>query len=397
MKRIYLTAVFSALLVLFAVTGFRVLCFHDDADRTMKIGFLYVGDASTSYTSNFIKAQSAVEREYGDRVETIAKYNVPDGGEEEALQELVDEGCALIFSTSFAYGNKAKEFAGRYPDIQFCQATCANANEEPVYSNYHTFMGAIYQGRYISGVVAGMKLRELIGQNVIDRSQAKVGYIGAFAYPEVISGYTAFFLGVRSVVPEAEMTVTYTNSWSDYALEKKYAARLLAEGCVILSQHSDTAGPAAACEETMRSQAVYHVSYNQSMADIAPTTYLVGCKINWEPYILAAVQAVFDGKKIEDCMRGNKNGNDIGAGFDEGWVQMLELNELIAAEGTKEVIEDLTRQFEKGGLQVFQGDYTGVDPNDETDVCDLKQGYMENENSSAPTFHYVLKDVITVE
>ena len=143
-----------------------------------------------------------------------------------------------------AYGEKTKEYAEAYPEIQFCQATCSNANEEPVLKNYHTFMGNIYQGRYISGVVAGMKLQELIEDGEITPGQAKAGYIGAYSCAEVISGYTAFFLGIRSVVPGATMTVRYTNTWGNHLLEKECAKKLIDEGCVIISQHSDTAGPA---------------------------------------------------------------------------------------------------------------------------------------------------------
>ena len=240
-------------------------------------------------------------------------------------------------------------------------------------------------------------LEELIENGVITKEQAKIGYVAAYPYAEVISGYTAFFLGIRSEVKDATMTVMYTNSWSDYAAEKRCAERLIKEGCVVISQHSDTYGPAVACEETEAGKVIYHVGYNQSMADVAPTTYLVGSKINWEPYIVSAVQAVLEDKKIENTVKGNVNGNDIGAGFDEGWVQMLELNELIAAKGSKEKMEAVIKELKKGKIEVFKGDYLGVNPQDETDTYDLKKGYQENKNCSAPTFYYILKDVITVE
>ena len=133
------------------------------------------------------------------------------------------------------------------------------------------------------------------------------------------------------------------------------------------------------------------------MANVAPTTYLTGCKINWEPYVTGAVESVLKDKKIEENVKGNVVGNDMGAGFEEGWVEMLELNELVAAKGTKAKMQEVINRFKKGKIQVFQGDYIGVDPEDPKDTCNLKKGYIENENSSAPTFHYVLKDVITVE
>lgn len=397
MKKIYGITIFSVLLVFVVALGIHNVWKDSGTDKTIKVGFVYVGDASTSYTNNFIKAQNAIENQYGEQVETIGKYNVLEGKEDVAFQELIDDGCELIFSTSYGYGETAKGFALEYPDIEFCQATCSNANEEPVVENYHTFMGSIYQGRYLSGVVAGMKLQELIDSGAFSSEQAKVGYVGAYPLPEVISGYTAFLLGIRSVVPEATMVVKYTNTWSSYALEKKCAEELINEGCIIISQHSDTSGPAVACENTDGSQFIYHVGYNESMAGMAPTTYLTGCKINWEPYVLAAVQAVLSDKDIEKCVGGNINGNDAGAGFEEGWVEMLELNEIIAAKGTQEKIEAVIEEFKDGNIQVFQGDYTGVNPNDETDTYDLKDGYVENENSSAPTFGYILENVITIE
>ncbi len=396
MKRVYMVTLLSALAVLLAVAGIYKLAWKEEQNRTVRVGFVYVGDASNAYTCNFLKAETALVEKYGERVEIISKFNVAEGNEKEALQELVDAGCELIVSTSYGYGVSVKEMAMKYPSVQFCQATCTNANETPVLDNYHTFMGAIYQGRYISGVVAGMKLKELIDDNVITAEQAKVGYVAAYPYAEVISGYTAFFLGVRSVVPEAEMLVKYTDTWSSYVIEKDCAKQLIAEGCVIISQHSDTTGPAVACEEIGHMQAVYHVGYNQGMADVAPSAYLCGSRINWTPYILSAVQALFQEKRIEACVDGKINGNDAGAGFDEGWVKMLELNQSVVADGTQEKVDALIEVFRKNEIQVYKGNYTGVNPFDAADTIDLRKGYEENKNSSAPTFHYVLQEVITI-
>ena len=202
---------------------------------------------------------------------------------------------------------------------------------------------------------------------------------------------------MRSIVPDAVMTVKYTYKWNDYLIEKKYAKQLIDEGCVIISQHSDTVGPAIACEETDVSTPVYLVSYNQSMADIAPTTYITGCKINWKPYVIGAVGAVMKGRPIEKAVKGNVVGNDMGAGFSEGWVEMLKLNEVIAAKGTREKIAQVIEGFKRGDIEVFKGDYIGVNVDDSDDVYDLSEGYKENNNSSAPTFKYILQDVITIE
>lgn len=394
MKRIYGITIITACAMIFAVVGLYNMFWKKDADRTIKVGFVYVGDASTAYTGNFMEA---VDNAFGDQVHTIAKYNVAEGAERQSIEELVEEGCDIIFATSYGYETVTKELAEKYPDVQFCMATGDNANTDPVLDNYHTFMGAIYEGRYVSGVVAGMKLQELIENGTITREQARIGYVGAYPYAEVISGYTAFLLGARSIVPEVTMEVCYTNTWSNYLKEKKCAQSLIEDGCVIISQHSDTSGPAVACEQTDADIPVYLVSYNQSMAELAPTTYLIGAKINWKPYMRQAVQAVLDQKKIEDVVGGNVNGQDIGAGFDENWVQMLELNEVVVAKGTRERIASTIEQLKSGQIEVFRGEYVGVNPQDVSDTYDLTEGYPENKESSAPTFYYILQDVIDIK
>jgi len=397
-KTIYLITIVTAALMIAIFGAIRLIRMSlDKSKEQITVGFLYDGDESTPFTANFIKAQKAAERELGDRIRVIVKSNVnSSGGGEQAVAELVNEGCDLIFTTSIGYAEAAKKYAGLNPKIQFCEATAPDANEEPVYENYHTFMGEIYQGRYISGVVAGMKLKEMLDNGVIRPEEAKVGYVAAYPNAEVISGYTAFFLGVRSEVPEATMEVKYTHSWSGYNIEKQCAEELIDRGCVIISQHSDTTGPAVACEEKYAQKAVYHVGYNKSMIDVAPTTSLVSARINWEPYILGACEAVLEDKSIEKSVKGHVHGNDIGAGFDRGWVEMLELNTLVAAKGSRERIEELSRDFANGKVDVFRGDYIGVDPENEENTIDLKNGYTENADSSAPSFSYVLKDVITI-
>lgn len=367
------------------------------ADRVVKVGFIYVGDASTAYTANFLKAQNAIEEQYGDKVELYSLYNIAEGNEAPALQELIDSGCEVIFTTSYGYGETTKEFAKNNPDIEFCQATCSNANDDDKVKNYHTFMGAIHEGRYITGVIAGMKLKELIDSGKLEASQAKIGYVGAYPYAEVISGYTAFFLGVRSVVPEATMVVKYTNTWSNYVIEKRIAKELIDEGCVIISQHSDTEGPAVACEETSNDKTVFHVGYNISMIDIAPTTSLVSTTINWRPYMVSAVDAVIRKKPIEKVVSGHVVGNDIGGSFKEDWVQIIGLNDVIAADGSDETIDKCIKNLKNGKIKIFKGDYTGVNPFDSNDTISLVDEYKECDKASAPTFNYILKDVITIE
>lgn len=397
MKRhVVITALTSFFfLFIFLVTRFFVTP-SARHDGPLKIAFVYDGDESIPYTSNFMRAENAVREQFGDKVEIITRSNVTGDETEATLEALAEDDCAIIFTASYSQTIIAKEYAEKYPHIQFCQATGDNANEAPHLKNYHTFMGEIYQGRYVSGIVAGMKLKDLIDKKVITKKEAKVGYVAAYPYPEVISGFTAFFLGVRSVVPTATMNVIYTYTWGSFSQEKLCAERLIDEGCVIISQHSDTTGPAIACEEAFAKN-VFHIGYNQSMVNIAPMTSLTSTRINWSPYVLGAVKAVLEDKDIERGIKGHLHGNDIGAGFDLGWVQMLELNPIITPEGTAEKVAETIQAFKKGTVSVFKGDYIGINPYDEDDTYDLKKEFKENALQSAPQFSYILKDVITVE
>lgn len=399
MKRMRILTVLTALamICLYGLISF-IGVKEENKNRTIKVGFVYDGDESAPYTYNFIKAQRKLDdADFSDRVTTVSKENIKEEDGEKAMLELIEEGCDMIITTSYGYGEAAKKLAAEHPEIEFCEATCDNAITDPL-PNYHTFMGEIYQGRYVSGIVAGMKLKELIDDGVITPEQAKIGYVGAFPYAEVISGYTAFILGVRSVVPAATMEVRYTDTWASYTLEKKCTEALIEDGCVLISQHSDTIGPAVACEEASdQGTCVFHVGYNQSMIDVAPTTSLVSSRIDWSVYILAAVNAVLQGEPIEKNIDGNVHGNDVGAGFDKGWVQIVDINSLIAAQGTQEAVDKAIEGLHKGQISVFKGDYIGVNPYDPNDVIDLKNGYEENKNASAPSFCYILQDVVFVQ
>ncbi len=399
MKKRFIVPIFTAVIML--CLAFLIKYEKEgiplDTDATIKIGFVYIGDESTPYTMNFVSSQEAIASEFGDRVEIVAKYNVSEDNCEPSIMDLVKEDCDLIFLTSYGYGVTAKQIAEKYPDIQFCMATCEDANQDPVLPNYHNFMGEIYQGRYITGLVAGLKLKEMIESGQIDVSHARIGCVAAFPYAEVISGYTAFLLGVREIVPEATMEVRYVNTWGNYHVEKECAKKLINEGCVIITQHSDTTGPAVACEEASTfSHRIYHVGYNRSMADVAPTTSLISSRLNWTPYMMAAVEAVLAGEKIETHVDAEVNGNDAWAGFDKGWVEIVELNSAIAPKDAAETIQSAKNAFEKKSLIVFKGDYTGTDPFDPADTIDLSGGYRENAQASAPSFHYILDDVIEV-
>ncbi len=395
MKGKYVITFLCAIVLIFGNLLYHVL--QPSYEKSVTVGFLYIGDASDAYTKNFMKAQEAVKETFGSQVKTVVKYNVAEGeAANEAIDSLIQSGCDIIFGTSFGYGEAMKQHAEKNPKIQFCQASCYNS-KDPELDNYHTFMGFAHEGRYVSGVAAGMKLKEMINKGEVEGTPW-IGYVAAFPYAEVISGYTAFYLGVQSIVPDVQMKVKYSNSWNDYKTEKRITKDLIEEGCVIISQHSDTTGPAVACENAKGEHDVIHVSYNQSMTSIAPTTSLIGCRINWEPYIVGAVDAMLMEKGIETCVKGRIYGNDIGAGFGQNWVQMLELNEVLAAEGTVEAIEKTIALFQENStFEIFRGEFVGVNPYDETDTYDLREGFREGESQSAPSFCYVLSDVIHVE
>ena len=396
MKKIFLPTVIICVLVLAALSF--ITGFWDNAPKinVTRVGFVYSEDESTPYTANFVKAQRALEDEYGDRVQVMVKSNVLNRESEQPMRELIRGGARILFINMDT--DIPITLAREFPDVQFCQVSLPSISMEGTPENYHTFNGEIYQARYISGIAAGMKLRQLLDSGAMLPQDALVGYIGANASTEVVSGYTAFLLGVRSVAPEATMRVRYTGSWSNYAAEKEQTRELIDEGCVIIAQHVNTTAPAVACEEAVSAgKTVYHVGYHQSMMDIAPSCALVSIRTNWAPYVIQAVRAVMSGTAIENTVEAHEHGRDLSAGFESGWVELMELNKFIAAEGTQEKIDNAIEGLKKGKIRVFSGNYTGVNPLNASDTIDLNEGFTENQYSSNPSFGYILKDCITVE
>ncbi len=395
MKRVYITTALTSLVVLIFFSFF--LSFWDNVIRSdnIKVGFIYEDDESTPHTWNFSFAQDVLEEEYEGRVQVLSVSNVRDEETEDPLRELANKGCDIIFTNT--HSDQFRQVAADYPDIEFCQIAYDIPGDEPLPENFHTFKGEIYQGWYVAGIAAGMKMRELIDTGAIKPEEALVGFVGSIRNPEVVSGYTAFLLGIRSAAPEAVMKVCYTGTWSNYSLEKACAQHLIDEGCIVISHHSATIGPAAACEEAASSHLVIHVGYNQSFLDIAPTTSLVSTRIDWVPYIIGAVDAVIAGRPIEKYVDGRVHGRDMSAGFEKGWVEIMELNKHIAVYGTQEKMNSAIEALKKGNLTVFKGDYIGVDMDDPGRTIDLSLGFIENAESSAPAFRYILKDIITEE
>ena len=362
---------------------------------SLTVGFVYEEDESIPATYNFHLAQEALEREYADKVRVLARSNVAPQEVEDPVRSLIRSGCRLLFTNT--HSDQIMELAREYPEVQFCQVSYRDLPAQEIPDNYHTFNARVFEGRYVSGIAAGRKLRELIDAGKLKPEQALVGYVGAVPSAEVTSGFTAFLLGIRQEAPEAVMRVRYTGAWSNYAKERECTRQLIDEGCVIISNHTNTTGTAVACEAAPADRPVFHVGYNENMIDVAPTTALVSMRINWTPYVTGAVGALLAGREIEKMTDGDVHGQDMSAGFDLGWVEMLELNSHLAPEGTQEEMNRVIRELESGRLEVFSGDYTGADPKDPSDTCDLRQAYAENKEYSLPSFGYILDDVITVE
>ena len=303
-----------------------------------KVGFITLHDENSTYDLNFINAAKAACEKLG--VEYTLITNVPEGQEcYDKAAELADAGCNIIFADSFGHEDYMIQAAKEFPDVQFCHSTGTKAHTEGL-DNYHNAFASIYEGRYLAGIAAGMKLNEMIDSGKITADQAKIGYVGAFTYAEVISGYTSFFLGARSVCPSASMEVTFTGSWYDETAEKEGANKLIADGCVLISQHADSMGAPTACETA----GVPNVSYNGSTESVGPNTYIVSSRIDWEPYYEYAITAAMNGDPIDTDWTGT---------LATGSVVLTDLNANVAAEGTQEAIDAAKAELEAGTRQVF--------------------------------------------
>ncbi|MCQ2476118.1 MAG: BMP family ABC transporter substrate-binding protein [Clostridia bacterium] len=309
----------------------------------VKIGFIFLHDPNAStYDANFYQAAKAVVANLGlSEDQVIYKWNIPEEGSDcyDTAAEMIDEGCNIIFADSFGHESNMLLAAADYPEVQFCHATGTHAIVSDL-ANYHNAFASIYDGRFLAGVAAGMKLNQMIEEGKITADQAKIGYVGAWPYAEVISGYTSFYLGARYICESATMDVVYTNSWFDIALEREGALKLIDDGCVLISQHADSEGAPKACEE----RGVPNVAYNKDTSDLGPTTAIVSSKINWEPYFTLIINSVAKGEAIPD---------DYCGSLATGSVQLTAVNEKVAAPGTAEKIEEVKALLEKGELKVF--------------------------------------------
>ena len=314
----------------------------DAEGAKVKVGFITLHDENSTYDKNFIDAAKEACANLGlvENEDYFIKTNVGETEQcAEVAADLVDAGCNIIFADSFGHEPYMIEVAKANPEVQFCHSTGTRAHTEGL-DNYHNAFASIYEGRYLAGIAAGMKLNEMIEAGEFTAEEAKMGYVGAFTYAEVVSGYTSFYLGAKSVCPTVTMDVTFTGSWYDETLEKEGAQKLIQGGCKLISQHADSLGAPTACKEA----GVPNVSYNGSTQEACPNSYIISSRINWAPYYEYAIQCVIDGKAIDADWTGT---------LATGSVVLTELNTNVAAAGTAEAIEAATAKLENGEIHVF--------------------------------------------
>ncbi len=309
-----------------------------------KVGFVVINDENDlGYTWNFMNGMNAAVdklKAEGYNVELIVdRGHLEDETVTTANKELADEGCAVIFNNSYGFEPFMTPVAEEYPEVKFVSLTNCASQLDGLDNTYNAF-AAIYEGRYVAGVAAGMKLNQMIEEGKITADQALVGYVGAFAFAEVKSGMTAYFLGIRSVCPSAKMIVQFVGSWGDANLEAEAAKALISKGAVMISQHSDTTTPAT----TAAANGVFHTGYNTDMTSQAPTASLLSCRIDWEPYFYYFIKAVINGEDIPSDYCGSMANGDV---------KLTELNTAIAAPGTQEAIDAAIAKIISGELNVF--------------------------------------------
>lgn len=364
-----------------------------------KIGMICLHDENSTYDNNFIQALRQVQKDLGlsdDQVVIVTNIGEDSSCYDAAVDLAKNKGCKVIFADSFGHESFMKQAAQEYPEVQFCHATGTSGKIANI-ENFHNAFASIYEGRYLAGIAAGLKLNEMIAAGKITAEQAVIGYVGAFTYAEVISGMTSFYLGARSVCPSATMKVRYTGSWYDQAKEQEAATALIEKDkCVLISQHADSLGAPTACELA----GVPNVSYNGSTYSAGETTFIVSSAINWAPYFQYIIETVVKGEAIAPDWCGTIATNSV---------VLSGVNQDVAAEGTIEKINEAIKALEAGTLHVFDtanftvdgktlteyladvdGDYTG-----ETNV--IHDGYFDESNAvdfrSAPYFDIIIDGV----
>lgn len=364
-----------------------------DGEKTIKVGLICIGDENDQgYTFNFIRGKEAATEalaKEGIKIEWVVKFNIgEDSSCEDANIELADEGCDLIINNSFGFEEYMLKVAPDYPEIEFIACTNMGSSFSDL-PNVHNAFANIYEGRYLAGVTGGLKLQELIDNGTIKPEEAVIGYVGAFPFAEVISGFTSFYLGAKSVCPTVTMKVKYVNSWSNATEEANAASALCDEGAKLISQHSDNATPATAAQ----AKGAFHCGYNNDMTGVAPEASLVSTRIDWSPYFQYAIKSVVNGETFD---------KDWTAGYGAGSVALTTLNEKIAAPGTADTLAKVEAGLADGSIHPFQGPWTGIGRAFGADADDTKvmaEGEFYNESdvkgggTSAPSFYWIIEGI----
>ena len=374
------------LALLIAVMMIVSLCaVSASADDEMTVGLITLHDENSGYDKNFIDAFNAACEATG--VKGLLKTGVgEDQSAYDAAAELADLGCTVVFADSYGHQSYILSAAEDFPEVQFTSCTGDMAQGAGL-DNYHNAFAPIYAGRYLAGVAAGLKLQEMIDKGEFTADEVKVGYVAAMPYAEVISGYTSWFLGVRSIVPTVTMDVVYTGTWYDETLEKEGAEKLIQGGCKLISQHADSMGAPTACETA----GVPNVSYNGSTLAACPNTYIISSRINWQPYFEYAINAVKNGENY-----------DIDSS-DKATAELTELNEAVAAVGTAEKLAEVEAALADGSLHVFDTatwtkDGATLESYDqvyyyEGNECIWDGYFHESETRSAPYFDLIIDGI----
>ena len=364
--------------VLLAVSAVTLTSCGGNDDK-FKVGLICLHDESSTYDKNFIDSMYRAVEELGLSVDQLEL--VTGIGEDNTCYEKASElaqTCDIIFADSFGHEDFMIQAAEENKDVWFCHSTGTKAHTKNL-DNYFNAFASIYEGRYLAGIVAGMKLNEMITNGDITAAEAVMGYVGAFPYAEVVSGYTSFYLGAKSVCPSVTMKVRYTSSWYDFDKEKSAAEALIQnDGCVLISQHADSYGAPEACEAA----GVPNVAYNGSTAAKCPETYLVASKIDWTPYYVEMIKAKMEGKDV--------TAKDYTGTISTGSVKLDVLGKNVAA-GTQEALDAAIAGLKAGTVHVFDTANFTVGGNTLTsylaDVDDLGDFVGETEVISNGYFH----------
>lgn len=342
-----LKSVSVALLSVLALCG----CGGSSQSGNTKFGFILLGDENEAYTVAHINGIKAAAKKLGIADEDIMmkKKVAEDDSVTTAGEDLVASGCSLIISNSYGHQDYVYDLASQYSDVEFVAATGDYAAIGGL-DNFHNAFTNIYEARYISGIVGGMKLKQLIAENKLtdknmdDQGNYKIGYVGAYTYAEVVSGYTAFYLGVKSIVDNVVMDVEFTDSWFDIDKESAAAENLVNSGCVIIGQHADSTGAPSKVESLLgQGKVCYSVGYNVDMLSVAPNAALTSSANNWEVYYEYAMKSILDGKELS---------HDWSEGLKTDAVGITALGSS-CAEGTKEAVEKAEQDIKDGKLHVF--------------------------------------------